>query len=246
MHLSPLSSARQWYLSVHVWEDPGDGAAISDPEADQPHQDWAWTRGRRPSSKHSLLITRHNLHVTFPMQTIRQYFLQKTGIYLINLIILHHSIQMQLLILHFKPGYAWHRCWWAGLRLMNILHLSSTFRSRASLTALVVRSVARTRPRSQPSWVWLRNLRPAAKRRNQKRRYSMRSQCSFHSVLVIVSSDIMNDFTVFILHGNSLCSQHAVISTWQICLISLRSRVMDMTESISLSLSVSQKLFYIF
>lgn len=89
----------------------------------------------------------------------------------------HHSIQMQLLILHFEPSYAWHHCWWAGLRLMNILHLSSRFRSRASLTALVVRSVARTRPRSQPSWVWPRNLRPAAKRRNQKRRYGTRSQC---------------------------------------------------------------------
>lgn len=172
------------------------------------------------------------------MQTIRQYFFYRWQKY--------RSIQMQLLILHFEPGYAWHHCWWAGLRLMNILHLSSPFRSRASLTALVGRSVARTRPRSQPSWVWLRNLRPAAKRRNQKRRYRKRSQCSFHSVLVIASSEIMNDFTVFILHGNSLCSQHAVISTWQICLISLQSRVMDMTESISLSLSVSQKLFYLF
>ncbi len=50
MHLSPVSSAWQWYLSVHIWEDPGDGAEISDPEADQPHQDWAWTWGTCPSS----------------------------------------------------------------------------------------------------------------------------------------------------------------------------------------------------
>lgn len=62
---------------------------------------------------------------------------------------------------------------------------SPCFRSRASLTALAGRSVVRTRPRSRPSSVWRRNRRPAAKRRNQRRRYSMRSQCSCHSVLVI-------------------------------------------------------------
>lgn len=37
--------ARQWYLSVHVWEDSGDGAALTDAQTDAAVADGERTRG---------------------------------------------------------------------------------------------------------------------------------------------------------------------------------------------------------
>lgn len=38
--------AWQWHLSLHVWEDVGDGAEISNAETDAPLQDWERKRGK--------------------------------------------------------------------------------------------------------------------------------------------------------------------------------------------------------
>lgn len=60
--------AWQRHLSLHIWEDPGDGTAVADAQTDQPDQEWTWERGMKVCLCQSFVVLKKTLkdaHINF-------------------------------------------------------------------------------------------------------------------------------------------------------------------------------------